>query len=222
MDAFLDFLANWGLSGLIIAAVAFGLTQLVKIPIKRWASAKFGDDNKKKVTKWLVFFPIVFAFLGSVIDTWIRAAVPNAPFEFGFDWMRVLKETAGCMAFPALIVSIKENFQEDHDAALLKNLTEGTDEEKVKAQHDAIEKAKANAIANKDAKAAEKAEREAKAIADRKAKLEAKRQAEIKRLEEAQKAYQAKIDALKKPVTDVPTEPLKEAPKDGEKQVIQL
>lgn len=196
MDAFLEFLKTWGISALIIAVVSFALTQLIKLPIKKWASNKFGDTDKKKVTKYLVFIPIILAFLGSIVDTWIRGHDWMYLFSAEFDWNRVIQETLATMALPALIVSIKENFLEAYENHIVNSLAEGTDEAKAKAETERLELAKANAEANATAKANADAERKAEKEAKAKAKAEALKAKRLAKL-------QAEIDALNGKTTTV-------------------
>ena len=121
MNLFLNFFGNWGLSGIVIAAAAFGLTYAIKYPLKKWAKKKYGED-KTKVTKFFVFIPILLCFVGSVIDTWIRGGISG--FDAGFDWLRVMQETLATMGVPSLIVAFVENFGGDWKNSFRKELEE--------------------------------------------------------------------------------------------------
>ena len=124
METFLQFFGNWGLSGIVIAAAAFGLTYVIKYPLKKWAKNKYGED-KTKVTKFFVFIPIILCFIGSVIDTWIRGGISG--FDAGFDWLRVMQETLSTMGVPSLVVAFVENFGGDWKNSFRKSL-ESTEE----------------------------------------------------------------------------------------------
>ena len=206
MDQLATLFSDWGLSAFIIAIVAFGGTELIKIPIKKSALKNFGEDGKKKVTKFIVFIPLFLAFLGALIDCWIRAGKWESPFVEGFDWIRVLKLTLAVAGIPSLIFSIVENFQEDHDNAVLKELQEGSNEELEEKRKAELELAKKNAIANANAKALAKAEREQRALEDKQKKLEEARQKQIAKLNKELEVITAKRDSIINPsATNVAT-----------------
>ena len=63
MENFTKFLTDYGIGGLLIIVIAFGLTQIIKAPIKKKAEAwanKNGVD-KSVITKWLFVLPFVLA-----------------------------------------------------------------------------------------------------------------------------------------------------------------
>lgn len=119
MNLFLEFLGDWGLSGLLIALIAFILTAIVKMPIKKLAKDRLGED-KSKVTKYFVLLPIMFCFFGSIVDCWLRGGI--SAFSSEFDWMRVIKETFSTMGIPSLIMAFVENFGGDWENSFRKEL----------------------------------------------------------------------------------------------------
>lgn len=209
MDAFANLLTEWGVSILLIAIFAFFGTQLIKIPVKKLATKKLGDEGKKKVTKYLVFLPIVLGFLGAIVDTWIRSGDIMSLFGNEFDWIRVLKETGAVAGLPAIIVAIVENFQEAHDNALVESLAEKSDPQAIAEKQRKAQEALETAQREKDAQEKKNKEREAKRLADQLAK-------EQKRIEEAEKARQKQIKELQAKIdklNGIPIEKKKNVPK---------
>ena len=199
MEEIAKLFSEWGLSVWLISILSFGLTQLVKTPIKKIAEKHFGDEDKKKVTKFIVFLPIIFAFIGAIVDTWIRSGKLEAPFVEGFDWIRTIKLAVTCVGLPSLAFSVFENFQADHDNRVLKNLQNGTDAEKEERRKAELEVAKQTAIQNANAKALAKAEKEQKALELKQQKLELARQKEIDKINKTLSALNAKKSSLASP-----------------------
>ena len=211
MDAFANLLTEWGVSILLIAIFAFFGTQLIKIPVKKLAIKKLGDEGKKKVTKYLVFLPIVLGFVGAIVDTWIRSGDIMSLFGSEFDWIRVLKETGAVAGLPAIIVAIVENFQEAHDNALVESLAEKSDPQAIAEKQRKAQEALETAQKLNDERAKKKAEKE-------KQRLEAEEKARLEREKKAQEARDKKIndllamvERLKNPTTSEPKKKVKES-----------
>lgn len=196
MDQIANLFAEWGLSVWLIAIGTFILTQLVKIPVKKLAVSKLGEDEKKKITKWIVFLPVLFAFIGALIDCWIRAGFWEAPFVEGFDWTRVFKLAVTAVGLPAFAFSVFENFQASHDIDVMNDLKSGSREAQEAKRQAELEVAKANAIANADAKAKAKVEKQQLALAEKQKKLELARQKELDRINKELEALNAKKTSI--------------------------
>lgn len=200
MENFTKFLTNYGIGGLIIIAVAFGLTQLIKVPIKKKAEAwaeKNGVD-KSVITKWLFILPFVLAFIGSIINVWALGGWGRYVLSPEFDWTAVITETLACSGLAGSIFGIASDFQKASTSKKIAELT--TENSKVAEARVTI--ASETATASEKAKAekeAAKAKLRADKLAKKQADLKAKQEAEVKKLE-AQiaklKGTDSKVNAL--------------------------
>lgn len=201
MENFTKFLTNYGIGGLIIIVFAFGLTQLIKIPIKKKAEAwaeKNGVD-KSVITKWLFILPFVLAFIGSIINVWALGGWGRYILSPKFDWTTVITETLACSGLAGSIFGIASDFQK---ADISKKIAELTTENSKVAEARAT-------IASETASASQKAKAEKEAaktklradkLAKKQEELKAKQDAEVKKLE-AQiaklKGTDVKVNAVK-------------------------
>lgn len=95
MDQFVNFLQEWGIFGLVILVASYGITALVKIPLKKVAekyALKNGVD-KSVITLWFALIPIVIAFIGSIFHQWGKAGWGSAIASPEFSWTDVMVET---------------------------------------------------------------------------------------------------------------------------------
>lgn len=67
----LNTIQNLTLEILVIAVVVFGLTMLIKIPIKK-ATAKLSEDRRKAINSVIILLPIILAFGISILYFGIR------------------------------------------------------------------------------------------------------------------------------------------------------
>ncbi len=109
----------WGWKGLIIIALVFILSFLIKWPLKNWAvkQAELGKiADKKVITKWFFAIPIVVSFiLVFICELW---------FECGWDagkldWAIVSTGTATFAVAPAAIYEWFDNFYKSGQATAL-------------------------------------------------------------------------------------------------------
>lgn len=201
MENFTKFLTNYGIGGLIIIVFAFGLTQLIKIPIKKKAEAwaeKNGVD-KSVITKWLFILPFVLAFIGSIINVWALGGWGRYILSPKFDWTTVITETLACSGLAGSIFGIASDFQKADISKKIAELT--TENSKVAEARATI--ASETASASQKAKAekeAAKAKLRADKLAKKQEELKAKQDAEVKKLE-AQiaklKGTDTKVNAVK-------------------------
>ncbi len=210
MENFTKFLINYGIGGLIIIVFAFGLTQLIKIPIKKKAEAwaeKNGVD-KSVITKWLFILPFVLAFIGSIINVWALGGWGRYILSPKFDWTTVITETLACSGLAGSIFGIASDFQKADISKKIAELT--TENSKVAEARATI--ASETASASQKAKAekeAAKAKLRADKLAKKQEELKAKQDAEVKKLE-AQiaklKGTDVKVNAVKAEEPKVTTE----------------
>lgn len=184
MENFTKFLTDYGIGGLLIIVIAFGLTQIIKAPIKKKAEAwanKNGVD-KSVITKWLFVLPFVLAFIGSIINVWALGGWGRYVLSLEFDWTAVITETLACSGLAGSIFGIATDFQKASTSKKIAELT---------TENSKVAEARAT-IASETATAADKAKAEKEAIksklrADKLAKkqeeLKAKQDAEVKKLE---------------------------------------
>lgn len=206
MENFTKFLTDYGIGGLLIIVIAFGLTQIIKAPIKKKAEAwanKNGVD-KSVITKWLFVLPFVLAFIGSIINVWALGGWGRYVLSPEFDWTTVITETLACSGLAGSIFGIATDFQKASTSKKIAELT---------TENSKVAEARAT-IASETATAADKAKAEKEAIksklrADKLAKkqeeLKAKQDAEVKKLE----AQIAKLKGTDFKVNAVKAEELK-------------
>lgn len=206
MENFTKFLTDYGIGGLLIIVIAFGLTQIIKAPIKKKAEAwanKNGVD-KSVITKWLFVLPFVLAFIGSIINVWALGGWGRYVLSPEFDWTAVITETLVCSGLAGSIFGIATDFQKASTSKKIAELT---------TENSKVAEARAT-IASETATAADKAKAEKEAIksklrADKLAKkqeeLKAKQDAEVKKLE----AQIAKLKGTDFKVNAVKAEELK-------------
>lgn len=203
MENFTKFLTDYGIGGLLIIVIAFGLTQIIKAPIKKKAEAwanKNGVD-KSVITKWLFVLPFVLAFIGSIINVWALGGWGRYVLSPEFGWTAVITETLACSGLAGSIFGIATDFQKASTSKKIAELT---------TENSKVAEARAT-IASETATAADKAKAEKEAIksklrADKLAKkqeeLKAKQDAEVKKLE----AQIAKLKGADVKVNDVKAE----------------
>lgn len=184
MENFTKFLTDYGIGGLLIIVIAFGLTQIIKAPIKKKAEAwanKNGVD-KSVITKWLFVLPFVLAFIGSIINVWALGGWGRYVLSPEFDWTAVITETLACSGLAGSIFGIATDFQKASTSKKIAELT---------TENSKVAEARAT-IASETATAADKAKAEKEAIksklradklAKKQEKLKAKQDAEVKKLE---------------------------------------
>lgn len=216
MENFTKFLTNYGIGGLIIIVFAFGLTQLIKIPIKKKAEAwaeKNGVD-KSVITKWLFILPFVLAFIGSIINVWALGGWGRYILSPKFDWTTVITETLACSGLAGSIFGIASDFQKADISKKIAELT--TENSKVAEARATI--ASETASASQKAKAekeAAKAKLRADKLAKKQEELKAKQDAEVKKLE----AQIAKLKGTDVKVNAVKTEEPKATTEDTSKPI---
>ena len=84
MEQILEMITNYGLETVVIALLVNLLTGFSKMPIKAWAS-KLNDSTK--VTRYIVFLPIIFGFLLSFLYANYIKGVFNFDREFITMWL---------------------------------------------------------------------------------------------------------------------------------------
>ena len=125
MDNFVNFLTKYGIGGLIIVALAFILTQLIKIPLKKYAE-KYAEKNgvdKAVLTKWYFIIPLVLAFIGSIINQWAIGGWGSYICSDTFNWTAVLAETVACAGVTGSVYGIVESFTKASTSKQLAKLT---------------------------------------------------------------------------------------------------
>jgi flagellar biosynthesis GTPase FlhF len=199
----LQFLKAYGIWGILIVAIAFGLTEIIKIPVKKQAE-KWAEKNgvdKIVITKWLFVVPLVLAFVGSILNVWANSGWGKAILDSAnFDWGRVVIETTACASVSSSIYTILENFRQAAVSQKLAKLTADAKPEVAEAkatianatvteaQKEAAlkkqtkETAKAAKENEKAQKKAERKEAELKAEAEKKAKQIAALESELEKL----------------------------------------
>lgn len=196
MDVFLNFLKTYGIWGLLICIVAFGLTEAIKYPLKKLAKKyeqKTGED-KIVITKWFSFIPLILTFIGSILNVWANAGWGNAITLPEFNWTDVIVETIACTAISGSVYNIIENFQK---SALEKKITALTAESSSE-----VANAKATIAAATITEADKaKAEEEAKKAEVKAQKLKEKAEKEAKKKADEIAKLQAKVDMLKASTT---------------------
>lgn len=197
MENFTKFLTDYGIGGLLIIVIAFGLTQIIKAPIKKKAEAwanKNGVD-KSVITKWLFVLPFVLAFIGSIINVWALGGWGRYVLSPEFDWTAVITETLACSGLAGSIFGIATDFQKASTSKKIAELT---------TENSKVAEARAT-IASETATAADKAKAEKEAIksdklAKKQEELKAKQDAEVKKLEAQNaklKGTDFKVNAVK-------------------------
>lgn len=191
MENFTKFLTDYGIGGLLIIVIAFGLTQIIKAPIKKKAEAwanKNGVD-KSVITKWLFVLPFVLAFIGSIINVWALGGWGRYILSPKFDWTAVIAETLACSGLAGSIFGIATDFQKASTSKKIAELT---------TENSKVAEARAT-IASETATAADKAKAEKEAIKSKlRAEKLAKKQAELKAKQDAEVAkLEAQIAKLK-------------------------
>lgn len=171
-------LGSLGFWGLMILALVFGLTFLVKWPLKKWA-VRWAEENKsdkKVITRWFFLIPIVLSFILSLIFLLWR--------EWGWDvtaivWKEVASSTISYAVAPAALYEWADNFRKSDEAVARLNYALGKDATPAQIQEArkaAKAKAKADKQALKEAKA--KAKEQEKAAEELKAKQQRKEELE--------------------------------------------
>lgn len=153
MENFTKFLTDYGIGGLLIIVIAFGLTQIIKAPIKKKAEAwanKNGVD-KSVITKWLFVLPFVLAFIGSIINVWALGGWGRYVLSPEFDWTAVITETLACSGLAGSIFGIATDFQKASTSKKIAELT---------TENSKVAEARAT-IASETATAADKAKQDA-------------------------------------------------------------
>lgn len=191
MENFTKFLTDYGIGGLLIIVIAFGLTQIIKAPIKKKAEAwanKNGVD-KSVITKWLFVLPFVLAFIGSIINVWALGGWGRYVLSPEFDWTAVITETLSCSGLAGSIFGIATDFQKASTSKKIAELT---------TENSKVAEARAT-IASETATAADKAKAEKEAIKSKlRAEKLAKKQEELKAKQDAEvKKLEAQIAKLK-------------------------
>lgn len=198
MDQFVQFLQDWGIFGLVILVTSYGLTAVIKIPLKRVAekyALKNGVD-KSVVTLWFALIPIVIAFIGSILHQWGKAGWGSAIASPEFSWTDVMVETFAIGMTAIAIYEIYGNVKKAFTSKAIKADADATNQAVKEAYKTLEESAVTEADKAKTKKKIEKLQaRQEKA---EKAKLE-----QIKKLE-------AQLSSLKVIKTDI------EAEADGE------
>ena len=207
MDTFVKFLTDYGIGGLLIIFVSFALTQLVKIPLKKWAE-KYAATNgvdKAVITKWFFVIPLALAFVGSILNQWAVGGWGDYLFSDTFGWTAVIAETVACAGVTGSVYGIIEGFVKASTSKSLAKMTDGNTK---------VAEARA-VIANETLGAADKAnaEKEAEKIQLKQDKLAKKQEAEeAKRLAKVEKlqAKIAKLDNSSATLEPVPTQKAEE------------
>lgn len=109
----------WGWKGLIIIALVFVLSFLIKWPLKRLAVKKANEGviaDKKIITKWFFVIPIVVSFILTLgCELWTEWG-----WDFGkIDWTIVSTGTATFAVAPAAIYEWFDNFYKSGQATAL-------------------------------------------------------------------------------------------------------
>lgn len=197
-----QFLAKYGIFGLIGIALAIVLTDLIKIPYKKWAEKMASKNGVDKIvyTKWLFVMPIVIAFIASLLNVWYLQGWGASICKSDFPWVNVIAETIAIAGTAGSVYGVIENFQQSNLSKKISSLTNTDADEEVqeaktvlatKAVSTSVKKANEKAAAKAEAKAkkeAEKAEKEEQKAAEKAEKL-AKEKAE--KIAELQKQIQA-------------------------------
>lgn len=198
MDQFVQFLQDWGIFGLVILVTSYGLTAVIKIPLKRVAekyALKNGVD-KSVITLWFALIPIVIAFIGSILHQWGKAGWGAAIASPKFSWTDVMVETFAIGMTAIAIYEIYGNVKKAFTSKAIKADADATNQAVKEAYKTLEESAVTEADKAKTKKKIEKLQaRQEKA---EKAKLE-----QIKKLE-------AQLSSLKVVKADI------EAEADGE------
>lgn len=206
MDTFVKFLTEYGIGGLVIIIASFGLTQLVKIPLKKWAE-KYATKNgvdKAVVTKWFFAIPLVLAFIGSIINQWAVGGWGDYLLSDSFEWTAVIAETIACAGVTGSAYGIVEGFVKASTSKQLAKITDGNT--KVAEARAVIANETLSAADKVNAeKEAEKAQLKLDKLAQKQKAEEAKRVAKVEKLQ----AKIAKLDqskATQSTLEPIPTE----------------
>ena len=202
MDQFVTFLTRYGIGGVVIVFLAFVVTQLVKIPIKRWGedyAEKRGVD-KAVVTRWIFAIPLALAFVGSVLNQWAIGGWGAYICSPDFDWTAVVVETLACASAAGSLYSVVETFSRAKTSQEIADLT--GESAKVAEARATIA---SEAVSASDRLAAErkarKAQLKATRLAEKQARLEAERQAQVERLQAQIAKLQGTSSVAKKTVS---------------------
>lgn len=206
-----QFFSTYGLAGSIIIILVIVFTQLLKLPIKKfavkWAEANgYDEEGKKRITQWVALIPFVLAFILSFLYViWFDAKWNvNA-----IDWFDVGKYTVSYATIAIATFDVVKGFVQAY--ALKKNQTptatvkqqegEVNPPEAVESEDErqAREKAQAEADEAKRLAEAEKAKKEAEKIRAKKLK---KYNVLMKKIGKAQK----EIEGLDIDPNDLPGE----------------
>ncbi len=208
-----QFLAKYGIFGVIGIALAIVLTDLIKIPYKKWAEKMAAKNGVDKIvyTKWLFVMPIIIAFVTALLNVWYLQGWGDSICKTDFPWVNVIAETVAIAGAAGSLYGVIENFQQSNLSKKISSLTNTDADEEVqeaktvlatKAVSTSVKKAnekaeaKAEAKAKKDAEKAEKEAQKAAEKAEKVAKLKAEKIAEL----------QKQIQALQGVVSDTEEE----------------
>ena len=184
MDQFVTFLTRYGIGGVVIVFLAFVVTQLVKIPIKRWGedyAEKRGVD-KAVVTRWLFAIPLALAFVGSVLNQWAIGGWGAYVCSPDFDWTAVVVETVACASVSGSLYGVIETFSKAKTSQEIADLT-GESAKVAEARATIASEAVSASDRLEAERKARKAQLKATKLAEKQARLEAERQAQVERLQ---------------------------------------
>lgn len=121
METVMDFVSNYGIDVLLIAIGITILTGLIKIPIKRCVSKW---RNSKKITRFIIFFPIIFGFGLTAIYMSLSQNIFRIDNIFVEKWLSASSLSLAIYAFIEKFLPSEKKIMEEHEIIQNKELIE--------------------------------------------------------------------------------------------------
>lgn len=191
------FLARYGIWGVLGVAVAIVLTDLIKIPFKKWAEKTAAKNGVDKIvyTKWLFILPVIIGGIVAILNVWYICGWGDSICKPTFPWGNVVAECVSIAGTAGSLYAVIENFQQSNLSKKISSLTNiDTDAEVQEAKNILATKAVSQSVKEANAKAEKKAEAKAQALAEKKAKEIEKANEKARKLEELKVAKIAELE----------------------------
>lgn len=191
------FLARYGIWGALGVILAIVVTDLVKIPFKKWAEKQAAKNGVEKIvyTKWLFVLPVIIGGIAAVLNVWYVQGWGDSICKADFPWGNVVAECVAIAGTAGSLYAVIENFQQSNLSKKIASLTNiDSDEEVQEAKTVLATKAVSESVKQANAKAEAKAEAKAQALAEKKAKEIEKANEKARKIEEAKLAKIADLE----------------------------
>lgn len=182
------FLARYGIWGVIGVVLAIVITDLIKIPYKKWAEKMAAKNGVDKIvyTKWLFVLPVIIGAIVGILNVWYVNGWGDSICKTDFPWGNVVAEAVAIAGTAGSLYAVIENFQQSTLSKKIASLTDiDTNAEVQEAKNVLATQAVSQSVKLANEKAEKKAEAKAQALAEKKAREIEKANEKARRIEEA-------------------------------------